>query len=208
MKKLLGTAVRYMSVAGLLCAIVILMIPIWMRATIDPYLAMLPRDLPHTDAAVILGASVVRGSPSPILAARTDAAIELYRLGKVSKVLITGDAESSSHDEVTPVRDYLMNAGIPQKDILLDYEGIDTYRSMYGLTSMFGIKSATIVTQDFHLPRSVFVARSVGVDAYGYASDNRVSSWYNYIREIPASVKALWDVRTHRIPLLSQQLSS
>lgn len=197
----IGTLIRIACIVVLLCAIIILMIPVWMRTQVDPYLAVSPTDVPHTDAAVILGASVVHGAPSPILAARADAAIELYRLGKVSKILVTGDAEAASHDEVTPVLDYLIEADVPKDNIILDHRGIDTYRSMYALSAMFGLKSATIVTQDFHLPRSVFVARAIGVDAYGYAADNGGSNWYNYVREIPASAKALWDVVTHRIPL-------
>lgn len=194
-----GMSIRFFAIGVLVGAILILFIPIWMRAQVNPYLSLLPNDVPHTDAAVVLGASVVRGAPSPILAARADAAIELYRLDKVDRIVVSGDALEASHDEVTPVYDYLIRAGIPAKDILQDPQGIDTYQSMYGLIAQFNLSSAIITTQDFHLPRSVFAARGMGIDAYGYAADNRGSSWYNYVREIPASVKVVWDVYTHRL---------
>ncbi len=154
---------------------------------------------PTTDVAIVLGASVVRGAPSPVLAARADEAIVLYRGGKVSKILVSGDSGTLSHDEVTPVREYLLAAGIPSEDIFLDHAGFDTYSSMYRAHSVFEVQSVTVVTQDFHMPRSLWIARHIGLPAHGVVAGNR-GSIYDYAREIPASIKAFVDTSVGRKP--------
>jgi len=156
--------------------------------------------VPETEVAIVLGASVVRGLPSPVLAARANEAIELYQKGKVKKILVTGDSGALTHDEVTPVRDYLLESGIPAEDIFLDPSGFDTYSSMYRARAVFGAKSATIVTQNFHLPRALFLARAVGIGAIGVTARGGENSLSAYLREIPASWKALLDVVFHRQP--------
>src|SRR3989344_2568095 len=177
-----------------------LMVPIVMRITISPFIAESMKTVPSTDAALILGASVFRGSPSPILAERADAAIALYRAGKVSKILVTGDNGAPSHNEVIPVRDYLLKAGIPARDIFLDHAGFDTYSSMYRARHVFLARSLTIVTQDFHLPRALWIAQRLGLDAYGIVAAGGENSPSDYIREIPAAIKALLNVLTDRQP--------
>jgi SanA protein len=157
-------------------------------------------DVPHVQVAIILGASVVHNKPSPILASRADTALALYHAGTVEKILVTGDNGELSHDEVTAVRKYLTDAGIPDADIFLDHAGFDTYSSMYRARDVFEVTSAIIVTQDFHLPRALYIARHLGLTAYGIVSDGGESSWYNYLREIPASDKALYDLWTARVP--------
>jgi SanA protein len=191
-------ALRRGVVVVLLVAMVSMFVPVGMRLAMQQYQYTSPVDIPQTEVAIVLGASVVHGVPSPVLAARADAAIALYQAGKVLKILVTGDDSGLSHDEVTPVRKYLLDAGIPGEDIFLDHAGFDTYSSMYRARHVFGVLSATVVTQDFHIPRALFIARAVGIDAYGYDADNRASLLQNYLREIPASLKALWDVIAER----------
>jgi SanA protein len=156
-------------------------------------------DVPKTDVAIVLGASVRAGQPSPVLEERAHAAVDLYFAGKVKKILVTGDDSALSHDEVTPVRKYLLAAGVAPADIFLDHAGFDTYSSMYRAHAIFGATSATIVTQDFHLPRSLFLARSLGLSAYGFVAGGE-GTGADYLREIPASIKALFDVIRHRVP--------
>lgn len=174
-------------------------VPVTMRFAMSNYLFVSLDEVPTTDVAIVLGASVYRGKPSPILEQRTATAAKLYRMKKVSKILVTGDNGSLTHDEVTPVRKYLLAMGIPAKDIFLDHAGFDTYSSMYRAQAVFGADSATIVTQDFHLPRSVYIARHLGMSAYGVSAAGEGIS-RDYAREIPASVKAVWDLARHRMP--------
>jgi SanA protein len=188
---------QLLFIAALLLGILILLVPIAMRAAVSAYIHSSPESAPVSDVALVLGASVVRGAPSPILAERADAAIALYKLGKVSKILVTGDSRVISHDEVTPVRKYLLNAGIPGEDIFLDHAGYDTYSSLYRARAVFLVRSLTVVTQDFHLPRALWIARRLGLDAYGVVAQGE-GSLADYVRELPASQKALLDVFTDR----------
>ena len=179
---------------------VAMMIPIVMRFAVGRYIVPSVGDVPRTEVAMVLGASVYRGSPSPILAERADSAVALYKEGKVSKILVTGDNGALSHDEVTPVRKYLLDAGIAPQDIFLDHAGFDTYSSMYRARDVFLARSLTIVTQDFHLPRALWIARQLGLEAYGVVAEGGEHSPYDYVREIPASVKAIFNVLLNRQP--------
>ena len=194
---------RYYGIAFVVALGVIalaMMLPIVMRLVVAAYIEPLVSDVPNTEVAMILGASVYRGRPSQILDERADAAIELYKEGKVSKILVTGDNGALSHDEVTPVRKYLLGAGIEPQDIFLDHAGFDTYSSMYRAREVFLAHSLTIVTQDFHLPRALWIARHLGLEAYGVVAEGGEHSPYDYFREIPASIKAIVNVFTDRQP--------
>ena len=188
---------RLLSVA--LVAFFVLLVPsLALRVITQVHLYTDMRYVPRADAVLIPGASVVRKAPSPVLAERADAAIALYRMGRINKILVTGDNGTQAYDEVSPVRAYLIVAGIPASDIFLDHAGFDTYSSMYRARAVFGVKSLIVVTQDFHLPRAVFLARVFGINASGLAA--RGGDLSGYLREIPASWKALWDVFLHRQP--------
>jgi len=194
---------RHFSVALIFVLTIIalaMMVPIVMRTLVDRYITTTVDSVPRTEVALVLGASVYRGKPSPVLAERADVAVALYRANKVSKILVTGDNGALSYDEVTPVRKYLLGAGIPSQDIFLDHAGFDTYSSMYRAREVFLARSLTIVTQDFHLPRALWIARRLGLDAYGIVAAGGENSPSDYIREIPAAIKALLNVFTDRQP--------
>ena len=157
--------------------------------------------LPSAQAALVLGASVTSGGAlSPVLKERADEAIVLYRARKVTKILVTGDNATLSHDEVDPVGKYMVAAGIPKQDIFLDHAGFDTYSSMYRARSVFEVRSMIVVSQPFHLPRAVFIAHALGLRAYGIGAGQGELFLYNDIREIPASVKAVYDLLFARVP--------
>ena len=177
--------------------IVLLSVPAVMRAVADPYTSHSLDEAPYADAVLIPGASVVHGELSPIYLARVQVALALFRAGKVPRILISGDIEPN-YDEVTPARDYLRAAGIPASAIFLDSKGFDTYSSMYRSRWVYGARKLIVASQDFHLPRSIFVARSLGIDAYGLMATGGTLS--AYLREIPASWKALGDLMQHRQP--------
>ena len=179
---------------------VFLLVPLGMQRSVSQNTYTSPDSVPATDVAIVLGASVAKGMPSPVLAARANEAVELYLKGRVKKILVTGDNGALTHDEVTPVRKYLIGAGIPAEDIFLDHAGFDTYSSMYRARTVFGAQTATVVTQNFHLPRALFIARSLGMDAVGVTARGSEYSWQAFVREIPASWKALLDVLFKRQP--------
>lgn len=193
------TTIRFLAWAALCCSLLALAVPVLMRVSVASHIYAFAADTPKADAALVLGASVVRGAPSPVLEKRARVAVELYRGGKVGKILVSGDSAALSHDEVTPVRDYLLKAGVRAQDIFLDRSGFDTYSSMYRARDVFGVRSLLIATQDFHLPRALWIARMLGIQAEGVLVGGS-RSWGDYLREIPASCKALFDVLAHRTP--------
>ncbi len=166
-----------------------------------PYIYAAVDQAPTTQVAMILGASVLPNEQlSGVLQERVDKAIELYQARKVSKILMTGDNSTLSHNEVEPVRRYLLAAGVAPQDIFLDHAGFDTYSSMYRARDVFDVTSVTIVTQPFHLPRAVYIARSLGLSAVGVEAGSGESYFYNTLREVPASIKAGLDLMLYRIP--------
>lgn len=157
--------------------------------------------VPARTVVIVPGAAVLRsGALSAVFLDRANAAAVLYQAGKAQKILVSGDNSTLEHNEVDPARKYLVSRGIPEQDIYLDHAGFDTYSTMYRAKEIFGVTSAIIATQTFHLPRALFIARSVGIDAVGYRSDNVHLLLRNEMRESLARLKALWDVGIHRTP--------
>lgn len=158
-------------------------------------------ELPEAGTVLIPGAAVSGdGVLSPIFVDRIDTAVELYKAKKVSKILVSGDNSEVYYNEVNPVRTYLLEQGIPDGDIFLDHAGFDTYSSMYRAKEIFEVTTLIISTQSFHLPRAVFIARALGLEASGINADKGNILTKNYIREIFANEKALLDVVLQREP--------
>jgi SanA protein len=107
-----------------------------------------------------------------MLAERLDTAVELYRIGKVEKVLLSGDNSLRSHDETNAMRRYAVQRGIPPDALFGDSAGFSTYDSCFRAKELFGVSRAILVTQGFHLPRALFIANSLGIDADGVAADD------------------------------------
>lgn len=165
------------------------------------YIETTVESLPKTQAALVLGAGLLtNGKLSPIFKDRIDTAILLYKAKKVETILVSGDDGTTDHNEVNPAREYLLTQGVPARDIFLDHAGFDTYSSMYRASIIFKVKSVIIVTQSFHLPRSVFIARKLGIKAYGTPADQHPYRFKNNVREVLANVKAVLDILRNRTP--------
>ncbi len=166
-----------------------------------PFIYEHASDVPIAQAAVVPGAAILRNRElSPIFRNRADAAIQFYRDGKVLKILVSGGNSTVANNEVNPARNYLLENGIPEEDIFLDHAGFDTYSTMFRAREIFGVETMIISTQSFHLPRSIFVARALGIDAYGLRADVGDVLFRNYVREVFATEKALLDLLLNRHP--------
>lgn len=132
----------------------------------------LPQDV---DAIIVLGAGVKEdGTPSDILADRLSTSVDVYNSGVKSKILLSGDHGKAYYNEVGTMKEYIMNnLGIDEKDIFLDHAGFSTYDSIYRAKEIFKIDKAIIVTNEYHLPRALYLAEKLGIDAYGVTSDKR-----------------------------------
>ncbi|MDO8518087.1 MAG: ElyC/SanA/YdcF family protein [bacterium] len=203
----MSSVARFPAVAGRCLLVFLILVALcfalvlYIIVTTHPFMSS-AEAVPQTQAALVLGASVTSaGVLSAVLQERADAAIVLYNAHKVAKILVTGDDSTLVYDEVYPVGKYLAAAGVPKQDIFLDYAGFDTYSSMYRARDVFGVTSLVVITQRFHLPRAVFIARSLGLVAYGVDAGKPGELYFaNALREIPASVKALGDLLFARVP--------
>ncbi|WP_283132869.1 SanA/YdcF family protein [Rhizohabitans arisaemae] len=128
--------------------------------------------VPATPVALVLGAGIPYGTPSPMLARRLDLAADLYRTGKVRAILLSGDNGRKDYDEPTVMRDYLTARGLPAHKLVLDYAGFDTWDSCVRAREVFGAHRLTVVSQNFHLPRAVALCRAAGLEAYGVGDDS------------------------------------
>ncbi|MEU6155259.1 ElyC/SanA/YdcF family protein [Actinosynnema sp. NPDC047251] len=153
-------------------------------------------DVPQAPVALVLGAGLRDGRPTPFLAGRLDVAADLYRRGKVKVLLVSGDNSRQDYDEPSAMRAYLVGHGVPDRVIVADYAGLDTWDSCTRARRIFGVERATVVTQEFHLPRAVALCREAGLEAFGVGHDTwqwTTTTAYGYAREAFASGKAMWD---------------
>ncbi|MGW0334723.1 SanA/YdcF family protein [Streptomyces sp. NPDC003011] len=153
-------------------------------------------DAPRTEVAVVFGAGLWEGEPSPYLAHRLDAAATLYREGHIEVVLVTGDNSREDYDEPDAMRAYLTRHGVPDARIVSDYAGFDTWDSCVRAKKVFGVDEAVLISQDFHIRRAVALCRAAGVTSYGVgvAAEHDVTWYYGGTRELFAAGKAALDV--------------
>ncbi|HET9518026.1 MAG TPA: ElyC/SanA/YdcF family protein [Actinoplanes sp.] len=177
----------------------------WVRAEAADFLYA-ERDVPAAPVALVLGAQVDPGGvPSPFLAARLEIARRLFEAGKVRAILVSGDNMHHEYNEPEAMGRWLVDRGVPARQVVLDYAGFDTYDSCARANRIFGVEQAIVVTQSFHIARAVTVCRRLGIDATGVGDDTvkvYERPWtISSTREHGASVKAVFDVLSGRDPV-------
>jgi vancomycin permeability regulator SanA len=162
-----------------------------------------------TEVAAVLeapGTAVVYGSglrpedgtPRPVLAARLDAAIELYEADAIGNMLVTGATDEYYH-EPRAMEMYLVTRGVPEEAVVQDPQGESTFESCQRAVDDFGITQAVLVTQSSHLARAIYLCRSQGMEAFGYpaeAPSSRAAQFFQFVRETGGNVRAIFDVVT------------
>ena len=151
---------------------------------------------PH-HTAIVLGCRVSGEVVSGCLEERLLVAQRLYAEGRVQRLLLSGDHGREGYDEVNAMKDWLMARGVPEEHIFLDHAGFDTYDSMVRAKKVYQVPDAIVISQSFHLPRALFLAQRVGLDAVGVSADppqGSVCRGSSY-REPLACVKAWLDVQ-------------
>ncbi len=158
---------------------------------------------PPLDCALVLGAGVAEdGTPSWVLQDRLAEGLALYQAGRVRTILVSGDHGRRDYDEPNAMRAWLEARGVPRSAIFMDHAGFDTYSSVWRARHVFGASRIVVVTQRFHLPRALWVARSLGIEAEGAAADRRRyrgAVWFE-AREVISRTKAFVDVAGGRRP--------
>jgi SanA protein len=168
------------------------------------------QNAPQKPVAIVFGAGLTRdGRPTSVLRDRVETAAELYFTGKVKKILMSGDNRFSDYNEPGAMRAYALSLGVPDQAIVLDYAGRRSYDTCYRAKAIFGVQQALLVTQNFHLPRALYLCNALGIQADGVSADlhpyrDSVQFIWN-LRELPASLTAILDVHIrHPIPVLGK----
>lgn len=166
------------------------------------------KDVPEREVALLLGTTPqtrIGRLTNSFFTYRIDAAEQLYRQGKVSMILVSGDEESlDGVNEVECMRDSLVARGVPSDVIILDGKGFSTYDSVVRAAEVFGYCSFTVVSQRFHNERAIFLAEHLGLDTHDVIGFNAVSpktimSRKTYAREYLARVKVFVDILYRKI---------
>lgn len=152
----------------------------------------------QADKALVFGASVLRsGEPSDILADRLRVAEALYENEQVQKIVVSGDGVGDDgYDEVAGMTAYLIELGVAESDIVAEPFGLDSFQSVVRFRDIYPDGSVVFVTQGYHLPRVLFIGRSLGVEAIGTPSDLQtyVEIEQFRLRELLANVKAAFEI--------------
>jgi SanA protein len=168
------------------------------------------QEVPRERVAIVFGAGLLRdGSAGPVLSDRVETAVNLYHAGKVDKLLMSGDNRFVEYNEPEAMRQYALNAGVADEDIVLDYAGRRTYDTCYRARHIFNVESAILVTQPFHMARALYLCDAFGVESVGVEANNRYflkrSRIYWNARELFATMGAAFDVMfTHPMPVLGE----
>ncbi len=150
--------------------------------------------LEDVDCILVLGCAVYNNEVlSPMLQDRVDTGLSVYNTGVSNRLLMSGDHGRENYDEVNHMKQYCVDTGVDPNVIFLDHAGFSTYESMYRAKEIFGIQKMIIITQKYHLYRAIYIARALGIDAYGVAADIQdytlLTDARNTVRESLARVK-------------------
>jgi SanA protein len=149
--------------------------------------------------AIVFGA----GIGTAVLKDRVKTAVSLYQCGKVRKILMTGDNAHTNYDEPEAMKSLAMAGGVPAADIACDYAGFRTYDSLYRALHIFDVHRAALITQAFHLPRAMFIAKHLGLSSIGVDAalhSYGISQYWYDLREVFATECAWLDVFIQRKP--------
>ncbi len=155
---------------GLVLAIIIIITNGWLLHRSKKHIVTIS-EVGDADCIMVLGAYVKRnGEASDILKDRLEKAYEIYENTGINKLLLTGDHGQKKYDEVNAMRRFMEEKGIAKENIFLDHAGFSTYESIYRASEIFKVHKMVIVTQEYHLPRALYIADKLGIEAVGVAA--------------------------------------
>lgn len=156
--------------------------------------------VPAQQVALVLGTSryLTNGNPNLYFSYRIDAAVALYKAGKVKKILVSGDNSHASYNEPREMFEALAEKGVAPNDIYLDYAGFRTFDSMVRAHEVFGLDNFIVVSQPFHCERAIYIARAKNIHVTAYAAQDPYLSYKTMVREYPARVNAFLDCYVFR----------
>ena len=170
MQRLIKRLVRWLALAFLAGVLLLTGFNIWMVQRSASRVTHTASEVQVRSTALVLGTSktVASGQINLYWRGRMDAAAALYKAGRVKRVLVSGDNRQRDYNEPRDMRDGLMERGVPENVILLDYAGLRTLDSVTRAKENFGVTECVIVTDDFHLPRALWLADRRGMTVNGF----------------------------------------
>ncbi len=181
-----------LSVLGLLTLIAVIIVNLRVRSYSTERIFSSQNVPADGRVAIVLGARVEDdGTPSNTLNDRVLTGVELYKTGKAPKLLLSG-----GNTEPATMRKLALELGVPESDLIVDDLGTRTYESCVRAKTVFGIDRAIVVTQDYHLARSLYLCENLGIDAVGVDAKRReyLGERYAWVREYLSRVKAWKDI--------------
>ena len=134
-------------------------------------------ELEEIDCVLVLGCGLeADGSPSPMLHDRLQQGVALYQKEAAPKLLVSGDHGREEYDEVNAMKRFAEEQGVPSEDVFMDHAGFSTYESVYRARDIFQVRRMVIVTQEYHLSRALYIAKRLGIEAWGVPADPRTYS--------------------------------
>lgn len=188
------TLLLVMLILGTLGVGVVAGINLWVTYSVSDCILTesMASDIQAVDCIIVLGCQVHGdGTPSHMLEDRLKQGVALYFAGAAPKMLMSGDHGTVSYDEVNAMKHYAVEANVPSEDVFMDHAGFSTYETISRAVRVFGADKVIVVTQRYHLYRALYVAKALGIEAYGVAADYRQYSgqFARDIREVLARVK-------------------
>ena len=134
-------------------------------------------ELEEIDCVLVLGCGLeADGSPSPMLHDRLQQGVALYQKEAAPKLLVSGDHGREEYDEVNAMKRFAEEQGVPSEDVFMDHAGFSTDESVYRARDIFQVRRMVIVTQEYHLSRALYIAKRLGIEAWGVPADPRTYS--------------------------------
>jgi SanA protein len=189
----------YLAILGL---VAIVAVNYYVKSSTKKNIYYSIKRFPKNDVGIIFGAGINGSQPSKYLKDRLDAGILLWKAKRINKILLSGDNGRDEYDELTVMKNYCFNHGVDTTKIFIDYAGFDTYSTMYRAKHIFKIKKATLISQEYHLNRAIYIGNQLGIKSVGYSANKGEYLGYNYVRfrEYGSIFKSFFDVLRNRQP--------
>jgi SanA protein len=195
--KRLGKILKFVFLIGGVVFLLLLSLNFWVIKSTENQIFHEIENIPKNKVALILGTSkrTTEGEANKYFVERIDAAAKLYHHGKVDHIIVSGDNRTVYYNEPRDMYNALVERKVPKGAITLDFAGLRTLDSIVRSDSIFGQKDITIVTQDFHCYRSLFIANYYGIKAVAYSADNKSPLPIHLaVREVVARLLAVFDL--------------
>lgn len=167
--------IKYVFILFLICFIFVFSLNFYVKFTTKKQILneQSVTTLQDVEAILVLGAGIWQDKPSHMLEDRLLEAISLYEQKVAPKIIMSGDHGRKEYDEVNLMKEFAIQRGVPSEDIFMDHAGFSSYDSLYRSKEIFGVKKVIIVTQKYHLYRSLYIANQIGIEAYGISANPR-----------------------------------